>query len=114
MAVRPQTVATLASKFDSLGQNKVNNFKTYLKNHENQLISAPSQPFNLKRHVTTWLPTKDQSIRLQRRLYGINLVCFLIFEIPCNCIRDDSTELTLSVSLYLRFPATVSDTTVRN
>ena len=26
-----------------------------------------------------------QRIRLQRRLYGIYTVCFLIFMIPCNC-----------------------------
>ena len=31
-----------------------------------------------------------QGMRLQRRLYGINTICFLILRIACNCKFDFS------------------------
>ena len=53
------------------------------------LLGSPnytSYQLNLLYRVTLkGLQGNPQRMRLQRRLYGIYTVCFLIFMIPCNC-----------------------------
>ena len=79
---QPQSSAPIAASGASEGQHNLWEVAAWEIAHLGKYLTPIFSTFILQ---ITYIQRYPQRMRLQKRLYGIFTVCFLIYMIPCNC-----------------------------